>query len=90
VRNDAITQGALDDWYIHNASFWLDLRNKLCRRHCPAPRQPQQQANGEIKKPVARRFETRDKEAARGQPPAKLPVGARARAVQPQRSRWAD
>jgi hypothetical protein len=98
-------KGALDDWYVHNASLWLDLRIALYtliflftgeRRSERAVREAnvlqrtnaQQQAR--LKNLVAQRFAPRDKGAARGQPTAELPIGARARAVQPPRSRWAD
>jgi lipopolysaccharide/colanic/teichoic acid biosynthesis glycosyltransferase len=97
-------KGALDDWYVQNASFWLDLRVAIFtliflftgeRRSERAVREANdlqhanaaQIANGQLKKLAAEQIETRP---ARGQPPPKLRIGARTRAVQPARSRWAD
>jgi hypothetical protein len=95
-------KGALDDWYVRNASFWLDLRIALFtltflftgeRRFEQAVREANalQQANGHSKTPVERkRFEPRDIRAAPGQRPAKLPMIARAKANERQRSNWLD
>jgi lipopolysaccharide/colanic/teichoic acid biosynthesis glycosyltransferase len=95
-------KGALDDWYVRNASFWLDLRIALFtltflfigeRRFERAVREANalQQANGQSKTPVERkRFEPRDIRAAPGQRPARLPMTARAKANERQRSNWLD
>lgn len=95
-------KGALDDWYVRNASFWLDLRIALFtltflftgeRRFERAVREANalQQANGHSKTPAERkRFEPRDTRAAPGQRPARLPMTARAKANERQRSNWLD
>jgi lipopolysaccharide/colanic/teichoic acid biosynthesis glycosyltransferase len=95
-------KGALDDWYIHNASFWLDLRIALFtliflfkgeRRFEQAVREANalHQANGHSKMPVERkRSEPRDTRGLPSQRPAKLPVTARAKADEPQRLSWLD
>jgi hypothetical protein len=59
-------KGALDDWYVHNASLWLDLRVALFtlillftgeRRFEQAVREAKvlQDANGDPKVPAERR-----------------------------------
>ncbi len=95
-------KGALDDWYIQNASFWPDLRIALFtliflfkgeRRFEQAVREANalQQANGHSKMPVEReRSEPRDTRDLPSQRPAKLPVTARAKADEPQRLSWLD
>jgi Bacterial sugar transferase len=82
-------KGALDDWYIVNASFWLDLRTVLFtliflftgeRRFEQAVRDANalQKASGHSKTSAERkRFEPRDGRAAPGQRPAQLPLAAR-------------
>ena len=89
-------KGALDDWYVHNASFWLDLRVALFtliflftgeRRFEQAVREAKvlQKANGQPKTPADRnRPDLRELGVARGQSPARLPIAARARASQRQ------
>jgi len=84
-------KGALDDWYIQNASFWLDLRTALFtlsflftgeRRFEQPIRDADalQKANGQSKTSTERkRFEPREHKAA-AQRAAKLPLSARARA----------
>jgi lipopolysaccharide/colanic/teichoic acid biosynthesis glycosyltransferase len=94
-------KGALDDWYIRNASFWLDLRIALFtvlflftgeRRFEQAVHQANvlQQANGHAINSGERKQEVREIKAARAQPPARLPISARARARHRSRSQWAD
>jgi len=96
-------KGALDDWYVHNASFWLDLRIALYtltflftgeRRFEQAVQQAtvlQQRANGHSKMPVEHhRCEPREIRATPGQRPAKLPMSARAKASARRRSHWLD
>jgi hypothetical protein len=95
-------KGALDDWYVRNASFWLDLRIALFtltflftgeRRFEQAVREANalQEANGHSKALVERkRFEPRDIRALPSQRPAKLPMTARAKANERQRSNWLD
>ena len=84
-------KGALDDWYIHNASFWLDLRTALFtliflftgeRRfeHALRAANALQKASGHSKTLVERkRFEPREPRAA-GQPRTKPPISTRAKA----------
>jgi lipopolysaccharide/colanic/teichoic acid biosynthesis glycosyltransferase len=90
-------KGALDEWYVRNASFWLDLRIALYtlifvftgeRRFEQAVRDANtQQRNGHYKPQIiANRAEPREISAARGQPPARLPINARARATQQRRA----
>ncbi len=91
-------KGALDDWYVRNASLWLDLRIALFtltflftgeRRFEQAVREANalQQANGHSKTPVERkRAEIREISAARRQSSPTIPVGARARAEQRRRA----
>jgi sugar transferase len=94
-------KGAFDDWYIRNASFWLDLRIVLFtvlflftgeRRFEQAVHQANvlQQANGHAINSGERKQEVREIKAARAQPPARLPISARARARHRSRSQWAD
>jgi lipopolysaccharide/colanic/teichoic acid biosynthesis glycosyltransferase len=83
-------KGALDDWYIQNASFGLDLRTVLFtiiflftgeRRFEQAVRDANalQMATGHSKTSVERkRFESREPRAASGQRRPKLPMSARA------------
>jgi lipopolysaccharide/colanic/teichoic acid biosynthesis glycosyltransferase len=83
-------KGALDDWYVHNASFWLDLRIAVFtliflftgeRRFEQAVHHANvlQQANGHAKMPVERKQS--EVHAARAHPPASLPLTARARTL---------
>jgi lipopolysaccharide/colanic/teichoic acid biosynthesis glycosyltransferase len=83
-------KGALDDWYIRNASLWLDLRTALFtliflftgeRRFEQAVRDANalRMANGQSKTSVERkRFEPREPRAAPGQRSVKLSMSARA------------
>ena len=84
-------KGALDDWYVHNASFWLDLRIALYtlfflftgeRRVERAVHEARllQQANGHSKTEERNRVEVRDIAAARRLPSPRLATGAAARA----------
>jgi lipopolysaccharide/colanic/teichoic acid biosynthesis glycosyltransferase len=85
-------KGALDDWYVQNASFWLDLRVALYtlaflftgeRRREQAVHEAKllQQTNGHARVPEARKHaEMREIITARHQASAKLPISARARA----------
>jgi hypothetical protein len=90
-------KGALDEWYVRNASFWLDLRIALYtlifvftgeRRFEQAVRDANaQQRNGHYKPQIiANRAEPREISAARGQPPGRLAINARARATQQRRA----
>jgi hypothetical protein len=95
-------KGALDDWYVQNASFWLDLRVALFtliflftgeRRFEQAVREAEalQNSNGRQAMPAeSKRPELRESGAVRGQPPASLPITARARASEGQRPNWAN
>jgi lipopolysaccharide/colanic/teichoic acid biosynthesis glycosyltransferase len=90
-------KGALDDWYVHNASFWLDLRIVLYtliflftgeRRFEQPVRDAQalQQSNGHAGAPAERKHaEIRGIAAAR-QASATLPISARARAARSSRA----
>ncbi|MGN6732617.1 MAG: sugar transferase [Candidatus Binatia bacterium] len=81
-------KGALDDWYIINASFWLDLRTLLFtliflftgeRRFEQALRDARalQKASGHTKMSAERkRFEPRETRTA-GQRPVQFPLAAR-------------
>jgi lipopolysaccharide/colanic/teichoic acid biosynthesis glycosyltransferase len=89
-------KGALDDWYVRNASFWLDLRIAFYtavflfsgeRRFEQAVREAVlqqinalQQRGGQNKPPIAERADPREIGTARSQTPARLPLSARARA----------
>ena len=93
-------KGALDEWYVHHASFWLDLRIALYtlsflftgeRRFEHAVHEAnalrakiQQQRDGESENPVVKRFDPTRTSAAPSQRPARLPISARARSSQ----RW--
>jgi hypothetical protein len=91
-------KGALDDWYVHNASFWLDLRIAFYtlmflftgeRRFEQAVQQATllQQTNGHSKVPEERkRAEIREINAARRPSLPTIPVSARARADQRRRA----
>jgi len=95
-------KGALDDWYVQNASFWLDLRIAFYtmvflftgeRRIERAVQDATllQQANGHAKMPHERqRAEVREITSAGRQSSAQRPLSARARADQRPNSRWAD
>jgi lipopolysaccharide/colanic/teichoic acid biosynthesis glycosyltransferase len=93
-------KGALNDWYIRNASFRLDLRIILFtvvflftgeRRFEQAVQQANvlQQSNG-INSGERKPSEVREIKAARAQPPTRLPISARGRAPYPARSQLAD
>jgi len=94
-------KGALDDWYVRNISFWLDLRIALYtfmflftgeRRVDRAVHEATrlQQTNGHSKTPAEpKRAEIREIAAARRQTAAKHPMRARARADQRWRA-WLD
>lgn len=94
-------KGALDDWYVHNISFWLDLRIVLYtfiflftgeRRVDRAVHEATllQQTNGQSKPSAEpKRAEIREIAAARRQSAAKRPMRARARADQRWRA-WLD
>jgi len=86
--------------HVRNASFWLDLRIALHtlififtgeRRFEQAVRDANtQQRNGHYKPQIiANRAEPREISTARSQPPARLPINARARAT-PQRRAQVD
>jgi lipopolysaccharide/colanic/teichoic acid biosynthesis glycosyltransferase len=93
-------KGALDDWYVQNASFWLDLRIAFYtlmflftgeRRFEQAVQEATllQQTNGHSKMPEERkRAEIREINAARFPSSATIPVSARARAEQRRRAAW--
>ncbi|MFZ1150868.1 MAG: sugar transferase, partial [Xanthobacteraceae bacterium] len=95
-------KGALDDWYVHNASFWLDLRIAFYtlmflftgeRRGEQAVQEATllQQTNGHAKVPEERkRAEIREIISAGRQSPAQRPLSARARVDHRPNSRWAD
>jgi hypothetical protein len=95
-------KGALDDWYVHNASFWLDLRVAFYtlvflftgeRRFEQAVQEAKvlQQTNGHSKMPEERkRAEIREATATHYRATAKLPIGARARAHQLRRANWPE
>ena len=95
-------KGALDDWYVHNASFWLDLRIAFYtlmflftgeRRFEQAVQEATllQQTNGHAKMPEERkRAEIREINAARRPSSPTIPVSARARAEQRRRAAWFD
>lgn len=82
-------KGALDDWYIQNASLWLDLRTVLFtviflftgeRRFEQPVRDANalQKVSGHAKTSAERkRFEPRDGRAAPGQRPAQVPLAGR-------------
>ena len=84
-------KGALDDWYIQNASLWLDLRTLLFtlsflftgeRRFEQAVRDANalQKANGHSRTTTERkRFEPHEPGAASHQRPARLPLTASAK-----------
>jgi lipopolysaccharide/colanic/teichoic acid biosynthesis glycosyltransferase len=91
-------KGALDDWYVHNASFWLDLRIAFYtlmflftgeRRVEQAVQEATllQQTNGYSKMPEERKpAEIREITAARRPSSPTIPVSARARAEQRRRA----
>jgi lipopolysaccharide/colanic/teichoic acid biosynthesis glycosyltransferase len=95
-------KGALDDWYVQNASFWLDLRIAFYtlmflftgeRRFEQAVQDAAllQQANGHAKIPQEhKRAEVREITSAGRQSAAQRPLSARARADRRPNSRWAD
>jgi lipopolysaccharide/colanic/teichoic acid biosynthesis glycosyltransferase len=95
-------KGALDDWYVHNASFRLDLRIALYtflflftgeRRGEQAVHEAKllQQTNGHAKMPEERkRAEIREINAARRPSSPTIPVSARARADQRRRAGWLE
>ena len=95
-------KGALDDWYVHNASFWLDLRIAFYtlmflftgeRRAEQAVQEATllQQTNGHAKMPEERkRAEIREINAARRPSSPTIPVSVRARAEQRRRAGWFD
>jgi len=95
-------KGALDDWYVHNASFWLDLRIAfytlmfLFTGECRIERAVQeatllQQTNGHAKMPEERRrAEIREINGARRPSAPAIPVSARARADQRRRAGWLE
>jgi lipopolysaccharide/colanic/teichoic acid biosynthesis glycosyltransferase len=85
-------KGALDEWYVRNASLWVDMRVVLYtliflftgeRRFEQAVHDAKalQQGNGADKPPTVRRPEPRGISLASGQAAAQLPVSARARAT---------
>ena len=94
-------KGALDEWYVHHASFWLDLRIALYtlaflftgeRRFEHAVHEAnamqakiQQKRDGDTEKPVVKRLEPGRTSAAPTQRPARLPISARARSSQHRR-----
>ena len=85
-------KGALDDWYIQNASFWLDLRTVLFtliflfigERRFEQPLRDAnalQHVNGQSKMPMERkRSEPREIRAAAAQRATRLPISAMVRA----------
>jgi sugar transferase len=90
-------KGALDDWYVQNASFRLDLRIAFYtlmflftgeRRfeHAVHEAALLQQTNGHAKTEERKRAETREITAAPHRSTAKLPISARARAHQRRRA----
>ncbi len=94
-------KGALDDWYVQNASLWLDLRIAFYplmfvftgeRRveHAVHEATLLQQSNGHGNKlPEERkRAEVREIISAGRQSSAKRPLSARARALPRQRANW--
>jgi lipopolysaccharide/colanic/teichoic acid biosynthesis glycosyltransferase len=98
-------KGALDDWYVRNASFWLDLRITLFtliflftgeRRAERAVHEANvlQQAN--VQQPATSQLKKpvaqrlEPGHVAAARGHAKLPIGVRARAVQRPHSHWAD
>jgi hypothetical protein len=95
-------KGALDDWYVHNASFWLDLGVAFYtlmflfigeRRFEQAVQEAAllQQSKGHAKMPEERkRAEIREINAARRPSSPTIPVSARARAEQRRRSGWLE
>jgi lipopolysaccharide/colanic/teichoic acid biosynthesis glycosyltransferase len=94
-------KGALDDWYVRNASFWLDLRIVLYtliflfsgeRRSEQAVRAANtlQQTNGQNRPPTAERHEPREISVPHRHRPAPFPISARARADQSRRANWLD
>jgi lipopolysaccharide/colanic/teichoic acid biosynthesis glycosyltransferase len=95
-------KGALDEWYVQNASLWLDLRIAFFtltflftgeRRFEQAVREANalQQANGHSRVRLERkRFEPREIKAAPGPRPARLPMTARAIMGERQRAKVVD
>jgi lipopolysaccharide/colanic/teichoic acid biosynthesis glycosyltransferase len=95
-------KGALDDWYVLNASFWLDFRIAFYtliffltgeRRFEQAVQEATllQQTNGHSKMPEERKpAEIREINAARRPSSPTIPVSARARADQRRRAAWFD
>jgi lipopolysaccharide/colanic/teichoic acid biosynthesis glycosyltransferase len=90
-------KGALDDWYVRNASFWLDLRIAVYtviffftgeRRFEQAVRDATtlQAVSTQPKPPISKRPEPRDISAATSQVPTRLPITARARMHQRRRA----
>jgi lipopolysaccharide/colanic/teichoic acid biosynthesis glycosyltransferase len=95
-------KGALDDWYVRNASFWLDLRIAFYtvvflfsgeRRSEQAVHQAVMQQIKALqqrglyhKPPIAERAELRETSTARSQAPVRLPLSARARAARSRRA----
>jgi lipopolysaccharide/colanic/teichoic acid biosynthesis glycosyltransferase len=94
-------KGALDDWYVQNASLWLDLRITFYtlmflftgeRRGERAVQEATllRQTNGHSKTEERKRVEIRDIVVARRSSASKLAIGTRARADQRRRVNWAD
>jgi sugar transferase len=95
-------KGALDDWYVHNASFSVDLRIAFYtlvflftgeRRFEQAVQEATllQQTNGHAKVPEERkRAEIRDINAARRPSSPTIPLSARPRAEQRRRAGWLE
>jgi hypothetical protein len=86
-------KGALDDWYIRRIVLFTVLFLFTGeRRFEQAVHQANvlQQANGHAINSGERKQEVREIKAARAQPPARLPISARARARHRSRSQWAD
>jgi lipopolysaccharide/colanic/teichoic acid biosynthesis glycosyltransferase len=95
-------KGALDDWYVRNASFWLDLRiavytlvflftGERRAEHAVQEATLLRQTNGHPKTEEGKRAEIREiTAAAHHQSTAKLPINARARAHPRRRANWPE
>ncbi len=96
-------KGVLDDWYVQNASFWLDLRIAFYtlmflftgeRRFAQAVHEAAllQQTDGQAKISQQRKRAevVRETIAAHPQATAKFPMSARARVHQRRRAAWLD
>jgi lipopolysaccharide/colanic/teichoic acid biosynthesis glycosyltransferase len=94
-------KGALDDWYVQNASFWLDLRVAIYtlvflfigeRRIERAVHEATllQQSNGHAKNEQCKLAEIRDLSAVRRPSSPKLAIGAGVRADQRRLANWLD